>query len=1679
MEQYYKPISRLFFSALSVMIIFIATQSGLIAQVVSGVDTLQKVSGTWQYYDFTHQKAFSSDETDSYTPDIWGSSNEGVNFGKEFSSLIPDKRVLLLGTGDIDTVKTVPEWTDAAPWVDTSWDFTHGTQGQPITPGQLWVVYTSEGLYAVMQIDELPDGNFGDSFVFKYKYMSEGGTTLDETNLNDSKSGQIAGNSTSMSGNGVDLSSETIGELEDAGDYLPDFVFVNNEGVNFGNEGSTSLSSTGRRFLLLGTGNLDTLKSVPARTDAAPWVSVSYDFTNGTQGQAISVGQLWGIYTREGNYAAIEITALPGGNFGNSFEYKYKYQPDGSRTFEETSSEGNDPEYSIAIQSGNNQTADISSEVSNPIVVYVTDQDGLAASGVTVNFDISDDPIGVSEEATVTPSATTNASGFAQATVTLGDVEGVYTVKATLASDDAKFVEFSIIAEEVVTGPQPATLVIAGGQNQVAVLGDTVARSLEIVVIDDIGEPMNGITVTFEESSIPDGAIGGSFFTPDGININKASTFNNRAYMDYSLGDTQGDYIIKAYLESHSAVDPVFFTISGELVKAPENLSAEGLAGSVELSWDPVSGAKEYKIYRALNDDNPASASFLVSTPSTMYVDDAVDNGETYFYRVFSVDAFGNESENIFSPVSATPIAAGDVIMGSATIIIDEGDWQFFDFSTESVSNQEENGSFVADFKGSSNEGVNFGREGAPSIQGNRVIKLQGEGLESITSIPTWTNEEPWIGTTWDFSNGTGGQPISVGELWGVYTSEGHYAAMEITEVPQAFGSSFSFNYKYQPSGSNNFEETEPVEPAFLNVFSGDEQMGNPGKNLAHPLTVQVLDENETPVEGIAVSFAISNLPEDALGAELSSNSVITNSEGKARIIFTLGDKLGEYEVTGSVEGLESVTFSATAVEVPAPDAVTLLEIRDGFRPNSLMPLWTQSDSENFLMYKVYMGTEDGELMLIDSTRAGSQFRQDTAKLVLDLTALQDYSFAVSVVNADMQESELSNTLSSFPKPVPNQPENVVATAGDRAVQLSWAANDSAYFDYYYVYSGLDGFGVFANDTLYGYNNTSVVISGLENDQTYQFYVIAVNRFGQESGFPEKITAIPTSAYEEEDVTLPNLINGISSWADFDNDGDLDLLITGQEGENDPQTLLLQNDGSGELTATDEAFVGVTNSTIFWFDIDQNGFVDLVLSGESSDGAITKVYLNNEGAFIDSGFTLPGFDDGMIAPADYDTDGDIDFLLAGTVNGNPETILIKNEGSGVFEPVAFGFAGLSKAAASWGDVDADGRPDVLITGADSDGNIDAILYKNLGNDAFIGSESSFQGVIDGTVAFTDFDLDTDQDILITGYTDAAKTNLFTGFYKNTNADFDLFYSVNSSPEKQKVTASNSKAVIGDYDNDGDPDVLLSAQGSASIFNNNRGEIAEQKLNLNGAESVTWADYDGDGDLDIIVSGGDSKILSNNTAIKNTAPSTPGGVLASVIQDTVKLSWDAAMDAQTPSRSLTYNVRIGTGPGMSDILSANADIATGKLRIQSNGNAGYKTSMKIQGLPNGTYYWQVQSVDNGFLGSAFSEEEQFEVSSSPVSNQYENDIPASTELSQNYPNPFNPATTISYAIEKQGKVSLKVYDITGRLVQTLVDERKSAGKYTVSFDAANLASGLYLYRLQTEGSVLIRKMTLIK
>jgi hypothetical protein len=89
------------------------------------------------------------------------------------------------------------------------------------------------------------------------------------------------------------------------------------------------------------------------------------------------------------------------------------------------------------------------------------------------------------------------------------------------------------------------------------------------------------------------------------------------------------------------------------------------------------------------------------------------------------------------------------------------------------------------------------------------------------------------------------------------------------------------------------------------------------------------------------------------------------------------------------------------------------------------------------------------------------------------------------------------------------------------------------------------------------------------------------------------------------------------------------------------------------------------------------------------------------------------------------------------------------------------------------------------------------------------------------------------------------------------------------------------------------------------------------------------------------------------------------------------------------------------------------------------------------------------------------------------------VPSAYRLEQNYPNPFNPTTNIRYSIPNASHVSLKVYDVLGREVATLVNEEQSAGNYVADLDATNLSNGTYFYTLKAGAFTDTRKMMVLK
>jgi Secretion system C-terminal sorting domain len=136
------------------------------------------------------------------------------------------------------------------------------------------------------------------------------------------------------------------------------------------------------------------------------------------------------------------------------------------------------------------------------------------------------------------------------------------------------------------------------------------------------------------------------------------------------------------------------------------------------------------------------------------------------------------------------------------------------------------------------------------------------------------------------------------------------------------------------------------------------------------------------------------------------------------------------------------------------------------------------------------------------------------------------------------------------------------------------------------------------------------------------------------------------------------------------------------------------------------------------------------------------------------------------------------------------------------------------------------------------------------------------------------------------------------------------------------------------------------------------------------------------------------------------------------------------------------------------------------RGAENSNADY--TFEDKNLNSGRYKYRLKQTD---LNGNFRYYE--------LQNEITIGIPEIFSISQNYPNPFNPVTRINYDIPQDGIVTIKIFDISGKEVASLINEYKSAGYYTISFDATSLSSGVYFYRLESGNFSAVKKMFLIK
>ena len=181
--------------------------------------------------------------------------------------------------------------------------------------------------------------------------------------------------------------------------------------------------------------------------------------------------------------------------------------------------------------------------------------------------------------------------------------------------------------------------------------------------------------------------------------------------------------------------------------------------------------------------------------------------------------------------------------------------------------------------------------------------------------------------------------------------------------------------------------------------------------------------------------------------------------------------------------------------------------------------------------------------------------------------------------------------------------------------------------------------------------------------------------------------------------------------------------------------------------------------------------------------------------------------------------------------------------------------------------------------------------------------------------------------------------------------------------------------------------------------------------------------------------------------------------------------------------LTWITKMGAGWDFS-CLKISSD---GKIYAATQGNWLYESDdngdnwfLVNGGLNDSKYILSLEITKSGFLFAGMDYYGIYKSANKVVTTlNEENTVPSKFELMQNYPNPFNPSTSIEYSVPSNEYVLLKVYDLLGNEVNTLVNERQSAGNYEVNFDASNLASGIYFYRIQSGSFIQTKKLMLLK
>ncbi|MDP2303669.1 MAG: T9SS type A sorting domain-containing protein [Ignavibacteria bacterium] len=272
-----------------------------------------------------------------------------------------------------------------------------------------------------------------------------------------------------------------------------------------------------------------------------------------------------------------------------------------------------------------------------------------------------------------------------------------------------------------------------------------------------------------------------------------------------------------------------------------------------------------------------------------------------------------------------------------------------------------------------------------------------------------------------------------------------------------------------------------------------------------------------------------------------------------------------------------------------------------------------------------------------------------------------------------------------------------------------------------------------------------------------------------------------------------------------------------------------------------------------------------------------------------------------------------------------------------------------------------------------------------------------------------------------------------------------------------------------------PNLLTISSGREGVVYNDGAEfyyaIGDIKLNGNNIDFVEIPDSVKSLNLSAI-----NEYLRSQTMSVDNA----GQLLYSVQYGMIDSA--STMNYLQTGKTITFGVEL-VDAITNNVLGRYDEVTFDENNMFNYDKQGYEVSLEGIGT-NREVYLRLSTTSNdetsGYsLTQRYSDETILGKTHTKKINYTGTEKPTEYALFQNYPNPFNPMTTITYQIPKEGLVTLKIYDILGKEVATLINEEKQAGKYSIDFNASKLSSGVYLYELRSNEYKSTKKLLLMK